>query len=714
MPAAPEAAATPERDHAQRIAAGLPVLAALWLGHDAVWGLLRVLSGKAAPSTYAFHLAVVALGFAVAILVARRNPTAPYVRWVALAACLLAASAVALTEARIHGSGEVVRGSHSFLCLMASLLFAWGWAAALALVVGSSVAFRVVQSQLQFFLPPQDLWVAYGTASLIAIGLAESASRWFRALWHRRQAERGALVELEASHDAYRDLAENARDLIWLLDLEGRIVYANEAVGRYHGLPPAEVVALSLLPMVTDHPQNPDLRVVIDRVVRGETLPPLLFQVAPRPGYRDVQWHEVLVSAVRDPDGTVTGIRGVSRDVSERVQAEEQLRASEERFRGAFAASSVGLAITDCVGRALQVNAALCTMLGRTHAELMTVTIDDVTHPEDRATTNRERQRLLTGERSSFAIETRFIRRDGRVMWGLINVSALRDARGAPVALIGLVQDVTERRLADDALRRSHAELHHNREKLRRLARRQTVIREQERKRLGLDLHDDVCQDLVGMAIMIESLRRRLEPVSAGDAAELARIGQIASDLGERLRLLAHEMRPVQLGDLGLEGSLRSLGNSLSTDACAIDVRFPTPIPHLDEEIEVGVYRIVQEALTNAIRHARARRIEIVLAVKRDLVQLDVRDTGRGFAITESSEGMGLLSMEERALAFGGRLGVTSEPGAGTTVSLTCPLRGDAAAGGGDERPDVRPAMGAGRNEARPRLARGRSSATKS
>lgn len=227
----------------------------------------------------------------------------------------------------------MVRGSHSFLCLLASLLFAWGWVAASVLVVGSSVAFWVVQSQLQFFLPPQDLWVTYGTASLIAIGLAESAARWFRALWHRRQAERAVLAELEVSHNAYRDLAENARDMIWLLDLEGRITYANEAFARYHRLSPSEVVGLSVHTMVTDHPRNPDGRAAIGRIVDGETLPPLLFQVAPHADPADIRWHEVLMAAVRDPDGTAIGIRGVSRDVSERVQAEEQLRASEERLR---------------------------------------------------------------------------------------------------------------------------------------------------------------------------------------------------------------------------------------------------------------------------------------------------------------------------------------------------------------------------------------------
>jgi len=659
---------------ARLIVARLPLFAACWIGVGVPWWMFHVSAGRVGLWVALAHSAVMATGFTVAIRVARRHPNGPFGRRATVAACVLAIASASASLAYMGGSGEVLGFSHLLLCLGSSLMFAWGWGPASVLAIGSFIAWWLVGPQLELFLSVEELWVGYVAGSLVSVGLAEMSARSFRSLWDGRQSEQAALAKLEASRDAYRDLAENARDQIWVSDIEGRILYVNEASARFHRVPVSELVGQSMFEMITDHSQNPETLKALRRIVRGETLPPLLFQVAPRAGGADLQWHEVLVSAVYGPDGRVTGLRGISRDASERVHAAEKLRESEERFRGAFAATSVGLTITDTAGRALQLNDAICTMLGYTRDELLTMTIDEVTHPDDRAATNAERHGLLTSTQPSFALEKRFIRRDGQIVWGAISVSPLRDAQGTPVAFIALVQDITERRLADDAVRQSHQEVRESREKLRRLARQQTTIREEERKRLGLDLHDDVCQELVGMSIMVEALRRRLGPISEPDAAEFARIARVANGLGDHLRSVAHELRPVQLGDLGLEGSLRTLGVGLSTDASAIEVLFPTRVPRFDEQAEVDIYRIAQEALTNAIRHAGARHIELMLAVEKEFLRLEVCDDGRGFVLAESGDGFGLFSMEERALALGGRLHVWSVGGEGTTIRLTCPV----------------------------------------
>ncbi len=659
---------------ARLIAARLPLFSLCWIGVGIPWLLFHVRDGRLDPWAALAHTAVMAGGFGAAILVARRHPDSPYGRWATVAACLLGVASASALLASMHGSGEVLGFSHLLLCLGSALMFAWGWQAASVLAGGALFAWWVVEPWLQLFLPIEELWVGCVAGSLVSLALAETSARSFRTLWHGRQAEHAARTELEASRDAYRDLAENARDQIWLSDLDGRILYVNAASARFHRVPVSALIGQSMFDMITDHARNPDATEILCGIVRGETLPPLLFQVRPRSGDAEAQWHEVLVSAVHGPDGRVTGLRGISRDASERVYAAERLRESEERFRGAFAATSVGLTITDTAGRALQLNDAICAMLGYSRDELSAMTIDAVTHPDDRAATNAERHRLLTGAQRSFALEKRFIRRDGQVVWGAISVSPLRDVDGTPVAFIALVQDITERRLADDALRQSHRELRESREKLRRLARQQTTIREEERKRLGLDLHDDVCQELVGMSIMVEALRRRLGPISEADAADFARIARVANGLGDHLRLLAHELRPVQLGDLGLEGSLRSLAGGLSTDTSAIEVLFSTGVPRFEEQTEVGIYRIAQEALTNAMRHAGASHIELLLAVEGDVVRLEVCDDGCGFVLPEGGDGFGLFSMEERALSLGGHLHVWSSPGTGTTIRMTCPV----------------------------------------
>jgi two-component system sensor histidine kinase UhpB len=218
--------------------------------------------------------------------------------------------------------------------------------------------------------------------------------------------------------------------------------------------------------------------------------------------------------------------------------------------------------------------------------------------------------------------------------------------------------------------------LHRSAEPLRRLARRQASIREEERKRLGFDLHDDVCQELVGIGILIESVRRRVTDEAPTLEPALARLGRYVGEVGEHLRQMARDLRPMLLRDLWLEGSLQSLADGLTSDGTRVVARFATPIPRLAEDTEIGVYRIAQEALANAVRHARAHEIALTLAVVDRGLTLEIRDDGCGFAhgSRHGSDALGLFGMEERALALGGRLGLRSALGEGTTVRLECPV----------------------------------------
>jgi len=263
----------------------------------------------------------------------------------------------------------------------------------------------------------------------------------------------------------------------------------------------------------------------------------------------------------------------------------------------------------------------------------------------------------------------------GGPRWVEVLASAVHGADGSVIGIRGISRDVTERRTMEESLRASLEQLRLSEEKLRLLAQRQAAIREEERKRLGFDLHDDVCQELVGTGILIESVRQRVLGISPGAAADLQRVECHLGDAVEHLRLLARELRPLLLHELGLEGSLRSLAAGMASADTSVAARFPTAVPRLDEASEIAVYRIAQEALGNASRHAGARSVVLTLAASDGILRLEVRDDGRGFDPREGRlRGLGLLGMEERALALGGRLDVRSEPGQGTAVRLECPI----------------------------------------
>lgn len=199
---------------------------------------------------------------------------------------------------------------------------------------------------------------------------------------------------------------------------------------------------------------------------------------------------------------------------------------------------------------------------------------------------------------------------------------------------------------------------------------------EEARRRIGRELHDDLGQRLAALAIELEAARRRL-PEDGPPNAELAAVGAAVSRLAEDVRRLSHDLHPVGLQRHGLAAALR--------DHCAeverrhrLAVRFSRrdsdgPLP---PEVALGLYRVAQEALANAVRHAAAGAAEVTLAVADGTVRLAVADDGAGFdpAGARRGGGLGLASIEERARLLGGRSRVRSAPGAGTEIEVTVPL----------------------------------------
>ena len=164
-------------------------------------------------------------------------------------------------------------------------------------------------------------------------------------------------------------------------------------------------------------------------------------------------------SPLRDPDGAVQGVVVVFRDVTEKKVAEESLRENEERFRKYFELGLIGMAITSPTRGILEVNDEACKILGYERAELLGTTWSGVTHPEDIPSDIAQFDRVLAGEVDGYCIHKRFIRKDGEIIHATISVQCLRNADGSIRYAVGLLQDITERKRAIEALKGAHAEL---------------------------------------------------------------------------------------------------------------------------------------------------------------------------------------------------------------------------------------------------------------
>ena len=158
---------------------------------------------------------------------------------------------------------------------------------------------------------------------------------------------------------------------------------------------------------------------------------------------------------LRDSSGEVSGLLGTYMDITERKHVEESLRQSEARFKGAFASSTIGMALVALDGRSLEVNPALCRIVGYSEEELLARTFQDITHPDDLDSDLAYIRQLLAGEIPSYQMEKRYLRKQGQVVWALLSVSLVRDRAGQPLYFVSQIQDITEGKLAAQALRES-------------------------------------------------------------------------------------------------------------------------------------------------------------------------------------------------------------------------------------------------------------------
>ncbi len=169
----------------------------------------------------------------------------------------------------------------------------------------------------------------------------------------------------------------------------------------------------------------------------------------------EYRWYVSRGQATWSETGRPLRMAGSFSDVTERKRAEAARRESEERFRAAFAQASVGISITDAAGVIREVNDALCLITGYSKPELLAMSFQSITHPDDLAENMELVNRLVTGAIPSFALQKRYLRKNGEVVWVTVNVSLTRDADGKPLQFVALVEDITERKRADEALRAS-------------------------------------------------------------------------------------------------------------------------------------------------------------------------------------------------------------------------------------------------------------------
>jgi PAS domain S-box-containing protein len=347
-------------------------------------------------------------------------------------------------------------------------------------------------------------------------------------------------------------------------------------------------------------------------------------------------------------------------------RTESAARESREIVDAFFSVSTVRFGILDSQFRYTRINEVLPRMLGVRPEDLLGKSVFEIFGERGARTEVVLREMLRTGRPiQDRAISAELPGKPGQVRHWLVNYFPIPDATGA-FTQVGLIAvDVTARRNAEDALRK--------------LSGRLLGIQDQERRRIARELHDSLGQYLAGLKIAIEMLSA--SPQSEKNGALLAECSEILEKSITETRTLSHLLHPPLLDEAGFASAASWFVNGFSErSGIPVSLDLPPDLPRLSEAVEIALFRVLQESLTNVHRHSRAASAEIKVEADAEQIAMEVRDYGRGMPqhILEQVEqgtrlGVGLAGMRERIHELGGEFEVASDEH-GTTIRATVPL----------------------------------------
>jgi len=354
---------------------------------------------------------------------------------------------------------------------------------------------------------------------------------------------------------------------------------------------------------------------------------------------------------------------GITVDISRRKRVEDALQKSDEEFRLAFEAARLGWWVwNEETGHAI-LSEGTRTVLGLpSEAEVTLHAFLDAVHPEDRERVYRTWRQSLEGGTYYF-VEYRVLWPDGTVHWVETRGRANSGSRGKLMQMVGVSMDVTERKRAEEAVRT--------------LGGRLIEAQEQERMRIARELHDDICQRLALLGIELERLRDNPEFLQATLPQWADNLAQFTEEIALNLQALSHELHSSKLEILGAKAAMKSFCAEFA-DRHQVKIEFTSDsVSHLlSREASLCLYRVLQEALHNAVKHSGTQHFFVQLREEAGTVELTVRDSGVGFRpeTAMAGGGLGLVSMRERINLVNGTISIESVPMQGTTITARVPL----------------------------------------
>lgn len=356
-------------------------------------------------------------------------------------------------------------------------------------------------------------------------------------------------------------------------------------------------------------------------------------------------------------------------DISERKQSEKTLIEIQHRHKVMLDSISDPAWLKDEAGIFLDCNEASAEFYGRTREEIIGKTIFDLA-PDAAEQLAREDEEVMRSRRLTL-FERPLVDTTGQTKWFETSISPVLDGQGRFIGIVGIARDITKRKQTE--------------EKLRTIQRRIIEAQEAERWRVARELHDGINQIIASARMRLcKVVDSKTMPLNPAAREILTRCDKLLNKALEENRRIARNLRPVDLDELGFVEATKSLCKEVqSKNSITVECRIQGLNLRLDPAIELGLFRIVQEALSNVEKHAKAENVQVLIALDGGFLLLRIQDDGRGFDMPPNTSpfskkgGLGLRNMRERATSLNGSCEITSKPNQGTVimVRVPCPRR---------------------------------------
>jgi len=473
---------------------------------------------------------------------------------------------------------------------------------------------------------------------------------------------------LQESEERFRQLADNIREVFWMSTIDkGKIIYVSPAYEEIWGQTCSSLYATPRNWIEAIHPDDRKnvSESALTKQVAGEY--DEVYRIIRPDG--SIRWIQDRAFPIRDTSGNIYRIVGIADDITKRKEAWDALGESEARKRAIMQASLDGIVTIDHEGRMVELNSAAERIFGQSQSKLIGENILGVIPAPFKTWFKNGLSNSFAGVKGPIQgsrIEMPALRTDGSHFFAEFTITQIR-LLGHPMFTL-YIRDITKHKSAEA--------------ELRSLPQRIIKAQEDERSRIARDLHDGINQMIASVKMRLRRVEEGLPDLKPAAREILRRCDHLLVNVLEENRRIAHNLRPAELDQLGLAAACGSFCNEVQLRThLKFQYRFIPSNQRLSPALELNLFRIVQEAINNIEKYARAKSVKLQIQFIKNSLVLKIQDDGKGFDAKKLKDrgttlhGLGLTNMRERALSLGGTCKIESLPGLGTTIIVRVPVK---------------------------------------